>query len=117
MMTTVSPEAIAEARAQARVVCDGHGLTAEQRHDVLLVLSELVANGCRHGWPPISYDIAADSGDLIVMVEDCNPAPPVAPGDAPDDAETGRGLHLVAEFSRLWGWFPVDAGKVVWARM
>jgi hypothetical protein len=32
------------------------------------------------------------------------------------DAESGRGLHVVASCSLRWGWRPLEAGgKVVWA--
>jgi hypothetical protein len=33
-----------------------------------------------------------------------------------DDAESGRGLHLVAALAASWGWEPrADGGKVVYA--
>ncbi|MEU3020132.1 MULTISPECIES: ATP-binding protein [unclassified Nocardiopsis] len=92
--------------------------------DVRLIISELVGNACRHavagGRPertrvtlqlrPLPWENA-----VVCMVADPSPHGPVN-SEAHHFAESGRGLGLVAAFSREWGWSPLDDhGKVVWA--
>lgn len=104
----------------------------ELRDDVELVVSELVTNALSHGLAA-RYDAApdhsnhADSTDsirltlarrganVICMVEDASGEAPIEK-DPDRDAEAGRGLQLVASFSRRWGWSRrAGGGKVVWA--
>jgi anti-sigma regulatory factor (Ser/Thr protein kinase) len=93
--------------------------------DLRLVVSELVGNACRHAVPA-----DADPGGVRVLVQvrllrersavacavaDSSSRAPMKV-DAHHFAESGRGLGLVAAFSREWGWNPVPGlGKVVWA--
>lgn len=103
--------------------------------DVALVVSELVTNALRHALPA---DAARERQDtsvrlhlmrwtsrLVCAVRDPSRRGPVA-GEAPDSAESGRGLFLVESFSDCWGWHPSPVpagddpsdgglGKVVWA--
>lgn len=92
--------------------------------DVRLVVSELVANACRHAAPrrpgpareqPIQLRMLRRRLGLTCMVADPSPqAPTVVPSH--HFSESGRGLHIVETFSREWGWQHVDGrGKVVWA--
>lgn len=32
-------------------------------------------------------------------------------------SESGRGLNIVGELADGWGWFPLQSGKTVWARI
>jgi hypothetical protein len=49
------------------------------------------------------------------QVRDASVRPPVL-RTFDGEAESGRGLHLVASFSKRWGSYPVPTGgKVVWA--
>ena len=122
MSTAVTAAELSSARAVARRVCQASGLERPEDHetcdDVLLILSELVANACRHGEPPVRYDVVRDGGDLLITVEDADPTPPAGAADGVDEsAESGRGLLIVASLARLWGWHGVPGGKVVWARV
>lgn len=102
------------------------------RDDVELVVSELVTNALSHGLAarceaapddshrsepasPIRLTLARRGANVICMVEDASGEAPIerSPGG---EAEAGRGLQLVASFSRRWGWSRLaDGGKVVWA--
>lgn len=97
----------------------------EVAEDVRLIVSELVGNSCRHAVPrdgdPSGVPVVIElrhlglRGGLVCMVADSSENPPVKM-DAHHFAESGRGLGLVAAFSRDWGWNPLDGGgKVVWA--
>lgn len=67
------------------------------------------------------------SSRLVCAVRDPSQESPIA-SEAPDSAESGRGLFLVESFSDSWGWHPspalgadspnaaaIQRGKVVWA--
>jgi len=105
---------------------------SELRDDVELVVSELVTNALSHGLAA-SYDAAPDDSsrpdstdpirltlarrgaNVICMVEDASGEAPIEK-DPGGNAEAGRGLQLVASFSRRWGWSRrTGGGKVVWA--
>lgn len=89
-----------------------------------LIISELVGNACRHavtGGRPEHTRITLQlkplpaDGAVACMVSDPSPLGPVQV-DAHHFAESGRGLGLIAAFSREWGWNSLDGhGKVVWA--
>ena len=51
---------------------------------------------------------------VVVVVTDPCPLPPVK-SDLTEDAEHGRGLHVVDALSARWGWAPQDSGKAVFA--
>ena len=93
------------------------------------VISELVTNAyettIRHQLgTPIALRLSSNGQAVLIEVWDADPAPPRAPAlDADDlptaDAESGRGLFLVAALSERWSCYTVDArgGKVVWAEV
>lgn len=121
----MTPETARDARRQARLACAEHGVPDSRCDDIVLVLSELVGNAVLHGSPPVRYAVAPDGPDVLVTVEDSDPTLPAGPAgagtastsDPTDDAESGRGLQIVAALSRMWGWRPTSAGKLVWARL
>lgn len=120
MPTVMAPDGLARARADARRMCAEHHVPLDRCHDLQVVLSELVGNACRHGGPPVTYDLAADGHELLGTVADADPTPPpnaASLPDAADAAESGRGLHIVAALSRRWGWRPAGTGEAVWARV
>lgn len=115
-----------------------------QRFDtVALVVSELVTNALRHGLPGCAAGVGAAgvgaagretprplvelgltrcSRRLVCTVRDPGEAAPrITPLAAEGnclEAESGRGLHLVACCSDDWGWRPLTGsgrGKIVWA--
>jgi hypothetical protein len=87
-----------------------HGIGA-----AALVVSELVTNALTHAGTALDVAVSAADGRLLLGVHDGSDEPPRVP---PPRSGQGRshGLHLVAGFSRAWGWLPrADGGKVVWA--
>ncbi|MEV5159443.1 ATP-binding protein [Streptomyces sp. NPDC053728] len=127
-------EAVGGARRFTRTTLTSWDL-GDRFDDVALVVSELVTNALRHALPA---DAARERQDttvrlhlmrwasrLVCAVRDPSEKGPVA-GQAPDSAESGRGLFLVESFSDGWGWHPSPVqvgdttpdggfGKVVWA--
>ncbi|MFF2326767.1 MULTISPECIES: ATP-binding protein [unclassified Streptomyces] len=129
-------ESVRGARKFTRTTLTGWGLE-ERFDDIALVVSELVTNALRHALPtdiapgphepPVRLHLMRWSSRLVCAVRDPSQESPVA-SEAPDSAESGRGLFLVESFSDSWGWHPSPApagehpnaaaaprGKVVWA--
>ena len=79
-----------------------------------LVVSELVTNSAVHAGTDISVSVAAGAGAVRVTVRDDSP-------ELPRKQNAGLGLHgrgliIVAGFSRDFGVLPTaEGGKVVWA--
>ncbi len=101
--------------------------------DVSLVVSELVTNAVRHGLrglaaepvpmpvpdvpAPIRLSMQLQGSRLRCEVIDPSDVMPVRL-EADEDAEIGRGLHLIAALSWEWGaTLLAGAGKCVWAIM
>lgn len=82
--------------------------------DVALIASELVTHAVQHARSPLVLRLSRSGDTLRVEVVDQSPGSP-SPRLAAEDAENGRGLHLVAALSHAWGVSPLDDGKVVWA--
>ncbi|MFB4307180.1 ATP-binding protein [Actinomadura sp. GTD37] len=110
-------KAVAEVRQFVRLVTGEYGMDDFVPR---LVASELVTNALRYaseedGKVILRLDRAED-GALWMEVQDatCN-LPQVQEADM--DSEVGRGLFIVAKFSRRWGVRPLadQAGKVVFA--
>jgi anti-sigma regulatory factor (Ser/Thr protein kinase) len=96
-----------------------------------LIVSELVTNALLHtgradGLPEagptetvkvIRVRVGVVVGNVVIEVWDNSTQLPVLNSDPLDtDAEGGRGLFLVGELSKDWGYFlPQFGGKVVWA--
>lgn len=79
-----------------------------------LLTSELVTNAVRHARSE-DVDVTVRQEDEAVRVEvhDSSREPPT-PREAGPEAESGRGLQLVAALSRAWGVKPIPTGKTVW---
>jgi hypothetical protein len=93
---------------------------AEFSESTELLVAELITNAMQASRAamqddPLRFWLVSDKAQVVVLVWDASPLPPV-PMDV-DDAENGRGLLLVQAVSARWGWhFPPDVGgKVVWA--
>jgi anti-sigma regulatory factor (Ser/Thr protein kinase) len=107
------PAAAAEARSQVRAAICAWDVPVDPAVAVLLT-SELVTNAIRHETGGnIVLIITSACGQLRVDVHDTSWSMPV-PVDAPADAETGRGLMLVASLSTDWGCYRTPAGKAVY---
>jgi hypothetical protein len=93
------------------------GYPASRGFAPALVLSELVANAVSYGGnAEIAVDLSLAGSCLRGCVTDANPKPPEPRGAGPD-AESGRGLKVVAELTTHWGIEPRPGGKAVWFEM
>jgi hypothetical protein len=88
----------------------------ERAEDVLLVVSELVANAMTHGGGVRELMITLDGDTLVVGATDGESRPPTLhpPGDPARPG--GHGLQVVRRLSGQWGTTPHPTGKTVWAR-
>jgi anti-sigma regulatory factor (Ser/Thr protein kinase) len=110
---TTGPAAAAEARSQVRAAISGWDVPVDPGVAALLT-SELVTNAIRHEpGETITLAITCAYGQLRVDIHDTSRSLPVLV-DAPADAETGRGLMLVATLSANWGVYRTPAGKAVY---
>ena len=112
-----TPHSARMARFYVRAALDYHNL-GDYAGDVETVTSELVSNAVMHAnAQAISLELMRlkeDPGAIVVVVTDPSPLPPVK--CYPDeDAEHGRGLHLIEACSTRSGWTPQDPGKAVFA--
>jgi anti-sigma regulatory factor (Ser/Thr protein kinase) len=111
------PVAVRHARALAS---DALGALPSGPHDELaLVITELVANAVRHGrGRRMRLRLVTQDGAVRVEVE--NRTWHTTPRRRPLDARTpsGRGLALVAAYSRRWGIDHAARGRTrVWAEL
>jgi anti-sigma regulatory factor (Ser/Thr protein kinase) len=110
---TAAPTAVSEARKQIRAAIWAWDVPVDPDVASLLV-SELVTNAITHTVSKtISLGIVAAERGLRVDVHDVSSCLPVLL-DAAADAETGRGLKLVASLSDEWGSYRTPAGKAVY---
>ncbi len=82
--------------------------------DLLLVASELASNVVRHACTPFRVTLERLGAAVRCTVDDLDTRGPAARPLA-EDAPDGRGMHLVTEIARDWGWAPLPVGKRVWA--
>lgn len=119
------PRAPGIARATLRTVLAAHGLAALLPTAELLA-SELVTNAHLHTTGPYALRIRPmETGRLRVAVWDTDPRVPpgfrAEPDLPPDDAEGGRGLHLVRASAEATGVSVLrelgasKGGKLLWA--
>jgi anti-sigma regulatory factor (Ser/Thr protein kinase) len=110
---TTGPAAAAEARSQVQAAICAWDVPVDAGVAVLLT-SELVTNAIRHEpGETVMLVIDCSRGQLRVDVHDTSCSLPVL-ADTPADAETGRGLMLVATLSADWGVYRTPAGKAVY---
>ena len=109
----LGPAAAAEARCQVEAAIYAYRAPVDVSVAVLLA-SELVTNAIRHQAGEIAeLVIDCTRGQLRVDVHDTSRSMPVLM-DAPADAESGRGLMLVATLSADWGSYRTPGGKAVY---
>ncbi|MEV2276016.1 ATP-binding protein [Nocardiopsis sp. NPDC049922] len=90
------------------LIHDGAPDRAGLDHRSVLIVSELVTNAVVHGQPPIDLAVVwtPTDAELRIDVHDRGDGPCGAPavrGEASPDAESGRGLFLVAQTAARWG--------------
>jgi anti-sigma regulatory factor (Ser/Thr protein kinase) len=107
------PASAGAARSQVQATIQAWEIPVEASIAVLLT-SELVTNAIRHEkGDTLTLAITCAYGQLHVDVHDTSCMLPV-PMDGPPDAETGRGLVLVASLSSSWGYYRTTTGKAVY---
>ncbi len=110
---TAGLAAAAEARRQVRAAICAWDVHVDPDVAILLT-SELVTNAIRHeAGETIMLAVTCSHGQLRVDVHDTARSLPVVV-DATGDAETGRGLMLVATLSDEWGFYRTPVGKAVY---
>jgi anti-sigma regulatory factor (Ser/Thr protein kinase) len=106
----------ARARSMVRQFLAGSGASQVDEPVAMLAVSELVTNAVLHssGDSPLVLSVELRGGHLRIDVEDVGAGPPRLdhPGD---EAEHGRGLHIVDQITDAWGWSTAeDDTKHVW---
>ncbi|WP_042382942.1 ATP-binding SpoIIE family protein phosphatase [Streptacidiphilus melanogenes] len=109
-------DAPAAARARLSALLRHWGTADDTRDDVLLLVSELVANAVRYASGPITVRVIRTGHGLLCEVGDTgNGRPRLSRGGLLD--ESGRGLRIVHRLTTRWGVRWTDTGKVVWAEV
>lgn len=80
-----------------------------------LLTNAITASGELARTPSVKLWLLSDKAQVVVLVQDSNPRPPIRTDAQPQD-EAGRGLLLVDSLSARWGWCLGELGtKTVWA--
>ncbi|MFI9209799.1 ATP-binding protein [Streptomyces sp. NPDC053253] len=82
--------------------------------DVLLLVSELVANARLHGEGLRSLVLRRTGDGLRIEVTDRSPVLPALRRPSDPTRPGGLGLLIVDRLARRWGAEPLDGGKRVW---
>ncbi|MFF3494832.1 ATP-binding protein [Streptomyces sp. NPDC002795] len=133
--TDRTADATALARAALRRILVPLRFSEGQVDDVVLAVSELVANATEHAPGPYILRLRRTAGEYVCEVEDTDPHvpqlpdfPAAAPYEPDPDGrgggldallallgERGRGLHIVDELTcGAWGFTVREAVKVAW---
>ena len=113
VLLATGPEAPAEARTLVRTAIRNWEVPVDP-YVAALLTSELVTNAIRHErGETVTLAIDCSRDQLRVDVHDTSRSVP-APVRAPAEAETGRGLTLVATLADEWGFYPTLWGKAVY---
>ncbi len=107
------PVAVPTTRDILRAALRGWGVD-DHADDACLVATELVNNAVQHSLGVTMTASPAPDGKVTLEVRDDSPAPPVTQ-DASPDSEAGRGLLIIDALASVWGWHPINGGKIVWA--
>ncbi|MCZ4510593.1 ATP-binding protein [Streptomyces sp. ActVer] len=117
---TPETRSVPEARRGARSVLTEWRIPADVAEAIELIVSELSTNAVRHARVPDRFFEVALTYDgqkaVEVEVSDASPRLP-EPQVPPLDAESGRGLPLVAALAESWEIRNRVIGKAVWARV
>ncbi|MCL2555056.1 MAG: ATP-binding protein [Actinomycetia bacterium] len=122
-----TPSSVTRTRSFLRSTLTGWQLP-DLVDDATAIAAELVANAVTHALrpaaaPPLPPEpsawIALLRTDHAVVCAVADPSPDLPAMAEPEPfAESGRGLHIVAELSETWGHSRAEtAGKTVWARL
>lgn len=101
------------ARAYVNGVLSAWQLPQSLRDDIVIVAGELVVNAVLHSGVAQELRLRRTRHRVVLEVLDRSPRTP-KPRPADPEAESGRGLHLVAQLADRWGARPLEGGKSVW---
>lgn len=109
----------AAARRRTRVELAAWGLSASLVDTAELVVAELAANAEQHAAGPLELRLALyPCGVLLVGIRDADTRPTETHPPAPaPDAESGRGLDIVAALAQAHGITYAPDHKYVWATL
>jgi anti-sigma regulatory factor (Ser/Thr protein kinase) len=115
---TLTEESGAAAAAR-RALLEGNGrLPPSIRDDVLLLVSELVANAVRHAGAgperPIQVQLLHRPPCVVVTVADEGPGFTWSPNSSAGSESGGWGLFLVDQIADRWGVQGATSGSLVW---
>ncbi|MFJ6793512.1 ATP-binding protein [Streptomyces sp. NPDC091268] len=95
----------------------GSEARTEAAEDVLLLVSEVVANACLHAGGPSALLLHRTGDGLRIEVTDRSPVPPAVRVPADPARPGGHGMLIVQRLAREWGSQSVDGGKCVWVEV
>ncbi|MFD3580988.1 ATP-binding protein [Streptomyces sp. NPDC058683] len=108
---TSAPAVVSQARRLTRAFLRLWKVNGELADNVVLAVSELVANAVEHGTGDVGLRVRNPDEELRIEVTDDNPIPAeLRPVD--DEDVSGRGLLLVAALAQKWG--VSNDGKTTW---
>jgi anti-sigma regulatory factor (Ser/Thr protein kinase) len=108
------PSNVAVARGLVRDCLIEHDLPALVE-DIRLVTSEFATNAITHARTPFTVGLERSDGHVRLTVSDTSQLQPLVASTSSTDTR-GRGLRLVAAFTRQWGVTQDDRHtKSVWA--
>ncbi|MEV1051076.1 ATP-binding protein [Streptomyces sp. NPDC049887] len=126
MAFTSSPRGARLARrlVSHRLEAWGHPYGGQVNDTLTLITAELAANAVRHGHVAgrdFHVRLTRTTGTVRVEVTDTRTerVPVLSDAEPPGDAESGRGLLIVAGLATRWAVAPRDGapGKTVWAEL
>jgi anti-sigma regulatory factor (Ser/Thr protein kinase) len=106
--------AVPAARRFASQTITDQGMHGEVLDKAQLLVTELTTNAVQHAHSPIRLSVLPHDDMVRVEVRDDDPTPLQPPCRPAVDAESGRGLWLVAALSCSWGVNRNEKGKTVW---
>lgn len=77
-----------------------------------LLVSEMATNALRHAVTPFRVGVVTSDPVRLEVWDRSTDVPLLRPTTL--DADSGRGLHILAVLSTAWGVDVLDGGKVVW---
>jgi serine phosphatase RsbU (regulator of sigma subunit)/anti-sigma regulatory factor (Ser/Thr protein kinase) len=117
LASTDLPASTLSARRARRFVLaalEAFGVQAPAIEEVAeLLTSEIVTNAVVHAGSGVRVMVEGTPDGVRVTVTDADPTVPAVRRPA-DEAENGRGLHLVDTLADRWGVAPAPTGKSVW---
>jgi PAS domain S-box-containing protein len=102
-----------DARVAVGSALDGCRIPPDLADDIILVVSELVANAVLYGGPAMDLTLRRTGDDLILDVRDGAVTLPRRLRATPDD-EHGRGVYIMSLLADRWGARATERGKSVW---